>query len=184
MLGLIKISFGNNLDKELFLNLYKTLIRPLLEYCVQAWSPHFVKDINIIENVQIRATKLVGCYRNLDYDKRLEKLGLQRLQDRRKRGDMILTYRLLNGLEGIDYRKFFSLDEGHYNLRVNSRKITIPHVRLDVRKRFFSWRVIQDWNDLPDFIVTAPNISAFKSRYDLLEQSRLQARNNSNYVPR
>ena len=58
MIGLIKISF-ESIDKEMFLTLYKTLVRPLLEYCVHAWSPHYETDITLLENVQRRATKMV-----------------------------------------------------------------------------------------------------------------------------
>ena len=58
MIGLIKISF-ESIDKDMFKTLYNTLIRPLLEYCVHAWSPHLGKDITLLENVQRRATKMV-----------------------------------------------------------------------------------------------------------------------------
>ena len=102
IIGLIKISFESveeTKDVKMFSNLYNTLIRPHLEYCVQAWSPHLQKDIEILENVQRRATKLVRQYSHLEYVERLDKLGLTKLEDRRTRGDMILTFRLINGHE-------------------------------------------------------------------------------------
>ncbi|CAL4122992.1 unnamed protein product, partial [Meganyctiphanes norvegica] len=105
MIGMIKISF-ESLDDDMFLNLYNTLVRPLLEYCVHAWSPYLKRDITLLENVQRRATRLVRRLKNMDYETRLKELKLTKLEDRRTRGDMILTYRLINGLEGIDYRKF------------------------------------------------------------------------------
>ena len=101
MIGLIKISF-ENIDEDMFKNLYNTLIRPLIEYCVQAWSPYPQKDIILLENVQKRATKLVNKLRNKEYEDRLKDLKLTKLEDRRIRGDMILTYRLLNGKEDLD----------------------------------------------------------------------------------
>ena len=137
MIGLIKISF-ECIDTEMFLNLYNSLIRPLLEYCVQAWSPHLERDITLLENVQRRATKIVKDLRDLEYPERLKALKLTKLEDRRTRGDMILTYRLLNGLEDIDYRKFFTLDERRYNLRGHSKKLKKPRANLDVRKYLFS----------------------------------------------
>merc|ERR1711872_845753 len=117
MIGLIKISF-ECMDENMFLNLYNTLIRPLLEYCVQAWSPYLQKDITLLENVQRRATKLVRRLKDKEYEERLRELKLTKLEDRRKRGDMIPTYRLLRGEEGIDYNKIFTLSDDHYNLRV------------------------------------------------------------------
>ena len=78
MLGMIKIGFAC-LDKEIFLYLYPVLVRPLLEYCVQVWSPYKQKYIDLIEGVQRRATKLVPGLRRETYDERLKKLGLTRL---------------------------------------------------------------------------------------------------------
>ena len=147
MIGLIKISF-ENIDIDMFKNLYNTLIRPLIEYCVQAWSPYIQKDIILLENVQRRATKLVGKLKNKEYEDRLKDLNLTKLEDRRIRGDMILTYRLLNGEEGIDYRKFFTLSEVPYNLRGHSMKLVRTFEHLNVRRNFFSIRIIEKWNSL------------------------------------
>ena len=122
----------------MFLNLYNSLVRPLLEYCVQAWSPHIVKNITLLENVQRRATKIVKDLRNVEYEERLKVLKLTKLEVRRTRGDMIFTYRLLNGLEDIDYWKFFTLDERIYNFRGHSKKLKKPRANLDVRKFIFS----------------------------------------------
>merc|ERR1712240_722354 len=96
MLGLIRIGFSC-LDKEIFMNLYPVLVRPLLEYCVQVWSPYKRKFINLLEGVQRRATKLVPELRELQYEERLKKLGLTTLEERRVRGDMIETYKILTG---------------------------------------------------------------------------------------
>ena len=120
MIGLMKISF-ENIDKDMFRPLYNTLIRPLLEYCVHAWSPYLVKDIQLLENVQRRATKLVREIRNMEYEDRLTELKIPKLIDRRIRGDMILTYRLLSGEEGINHETFFTLEKSHYKLRGHSR---------------------------------------------------------------
>ena len=178
IIGLIKISFESveeTKDVKMFLNLYNTLIRPHLEYCVQAWSPHLKKDIEILENVQRRATKLVRQYSHLEYVERLDKLGLTKLEDRRTRGDMILTFRLINGHEGIDYQNFFTLLNSPYNLRRHSKTIERSTLNLDVRKFFYSRRVIEKWNSLSEHEVSAPSTAAFKRRYDYRE---LNGRNN------
>ena len=71
MFGLIKRTF-TCMDKEMFFPLFKTLIRPHLEYATVVWSPFLKKDIFLIENVQRRATKIVKNISNLSYEERLE----------------------------------------------------------------------------------------------------------------
>ena len=183
MIGLIKISF-ESIDKEMFLNLYKTLIRPLLEYCVQVWSPHYGKDITLLENVQRRATRIVKKAKDLEYPDRLTYLELPLLEDRRKRGDMILTYRLLNGKEGIDYNKFFNLDDGHYDLRGHNMKIDKPRPQGDIKKYTFTHRVVDNWNVLPPKVVNATSTGAFKREYDKYEEARQQEVANAIYTGR
>ena len=95
MVGLIRRSFSF-LDCELFIKLYTTFVRPHLEYAQSVWPPHLLKQINILENVQIRATKLVDGLQHLDYPKRLKKLNIPTLAYRRLRGDMIELYQHLN----------------------------------------------------------------------------------------
>ena len=88
ILSMISRSFTYK-SKDAILQLYKSLVRPLLEYWVQAWRPHLQKDINLIEKVQRRATKLIDSFRNLSYHERLLKLGITTLEARRMRGDLI-----------------------------------------------------------------------------------------------
>ena len=76
MLGMIKHNFIDR-SKETMISLYKSLVRPLLEYCCQVWSPHYKQDIKLIEGVQRRATKLVTGMKQLNYNDRLKQLGLQ-----------------------------------------------------------------------------------------------------------
>ena len=108
MIGMIRSSFAC-LNKKMFLSLYLALIRPLLEYCVQVWSPHLHKYINLIEGVQRRATRLVPELRELPYEERLRKLKLTTLEERRVRGDMIETYKIITGKEKVNPNKFFQM---------------------------------------------------------------------------
>ena len=93
----------------MFMNLYPVLVRPLIEYCMQVWSPHMQKHIDLLEGVQKRATKLVPELRNMTYEKRLEKLGLTSLEDRRIRGDMIETYKIMTGKNDVSRDLFFKM---------------------------------------------------------------------------
>ena len=83
-LGIIFRTF-TYLDEETFLHLFKSLVRPHLEYSTPIWSPYYKKDKIMIENVQRRATKLVSTLKNLNYSERLKRLGLPTLEYRRER---------------------------------------------------------------------------------------------------
>ena len=102
---------GVGLDEEIFMNLYPVLVRPLLEYCVQVWSPYKQKYINLIEGVQKRAIRLIPGLRGLTYEQRLERLKLTKLIDRRFRGDMIQTYKIFTNKDDIKRETFFQMAE-------------------------------------------------------------------------
>jgi len=89
--GMIKRNFIDR-SQETIILLYKSLVRPHLEYCYQIWSPYYKKDIKLIEGVQRRATKLVTGMQVLNYNDGLKRLGLQRLEGRRMRSDLIETF--------------------------------------------------------------------------------------------
>ena len=88
MTGVIKRNF-KYMGEEIFLYLYKTLVRPHLEYSSVVWDPITLRDQRRIEGVQRRATKLIPNMEELNYEQRLVKLGLPSLQYRRTRADMI-----------------------------------------------------------------------------------------------
>lgn len=90
VLGMIRRTMVSR-DKDVILKLYKSLVRPHLEYCVQVWSPSLKRDIKIIEKVQRRATKMIKGMHCLSYDERLLRCRLTTLERRRIRGDLILT---------------------------------------------------------------------------------------------
>jgi hypothetical protein len=165
VLGLINRHF-KNLSVAQFLLLYKTYVRPHLEYCVQAWSPWLKKDIDVLERVQRQATKMVPSLKKLSYEERLGQLHLTTLETRRKRGDLIETYKLLNHKENIDYQQFFELDQPHYNLRGHTHRLFIPQSRTNIRKYFYSRRVLTPWNNLPQEAIDADSVNAFKTRID------------------
>ena len=105
MLGLIRRNIVYK-EKELIIPLYKTIVRPHLEYCIQAWRPYRKKDIDMLERVQRRATKMIQKRRNINYEMRLKECGLTTLETRRLRGDQIEVFKILNGYENIDRNMF------------------------------------------------------------------------------
>ena len=94
VIGMVRRTF-RHLDIEDFSVIYKTYIRPHLEYCIQASTPHLLKDIKVLERVQKAATHLVPKLMKYTYPVILQKLGITSLKDRRERGDMIEVYKLL-----------------------------------------------------------------------------------------
>ena len=165
VLGMIRRVI-NTRSAKVLLPLYKALVRPHLEYAVQAWSPHLVKDIEILERVQHRFTRMVEGLKELEYKQRLEYLGLPSLRFRRLRGDLIETFKILKGNERVKSEKFFTLSH-NTKTRGHSLKLCTGKSRIDNRKYSFSSRVVRDWNELPEEVICSNTINKFKKRIDV-----------------
>jgi ribonuclease P/MRP protein subunit RPP40 len=167
MLGLIARTFVSR-DKKIMLALYKSLVRPHLDYCIQAWRPYLKKDIDKIEKVQRRASKLIEGLKDLTYEERMRELKLTSLETRRIRADMIEVYKIINGLEGLkseDFFDFVDLRKGS-STRGHKYKMYKKRFRSNFGKFSFGNRVVNEWNILTDFVVSAGNINEFKRRLD------------------
>ena len=164
MLGLIRRNIKYK-SKDTIMRLYKGLVRPKLEYCVQAWCPYLKKDIAVLERVQKRATKMILGLYNLSYTDRLRECKLLPLEQRRVRGDLIQTYKFLKGFDKVNYNRFFTLHVGN-RTRGHSLKLSKSRSRLDFRKNFFSQRVVNSWNKLPQSVIDAYSVNTFKNRLD------------------
>jgi ribonucleases P/MRP protein subunit RPP40 len=165
ILRMIKRNF-NKIDVDDFRILYRSYIRPHLEYCVLAWNPYLRKDIDCLESIQRRATKIVSSICSRQYQERLEILGLSSLEKRRLRGDLIEMFKILTRRERVDYRQFFELSAAGHGLRGHSLKLFKPRCKLNSRRYSFSQRAIDDWNALPSEVVESTSTNMFKNRLD------------------
>ena len=157
-------------DKDVFIALYKTYVRCHLEYCIQAWCPWKQSDIDILESVQKRAVNMVSGLLSHTYEDKLREVGLMSLVQRRQRGDMIQTWKILSGHDQIDRNSMFTLatDVASRSTRQSTDPLHIvkPLAKLDLRRHFFSIRVCDPWNDIPLDIRQSPTLNSFKNSYD------------------
>ncbi|BHF83910.1 hypothetical protein SprV_0902705800 [Sparganum proliferum] len=171
VLYLVKRSFST-FDEDCFVKVFRTFVRPQLEFAIQAWKPWTSKDLSILDKVQRRATKLVSGQGSLPYETRLSNLGLFPLSYRQLRGDLIQTFRILRGHDCcLVPADFFELATTT-NLRGHPLKLRVTGAKLDIRKYFFSNRVIEAWNALPTDVVMSTSVEAFKRKLDQCTTTR------------
>ncbi|KFQ77119.1 hypothetical protein N337_09177, partial [Phoenicopterus ruber ruber] len=164
ILGCIKRSVTSRL-REVILTFCSTLMRPHLEHCIQLWAPQHKKDMDLLEQVQKRATKMMRGLEHLSYEDRLRELGLFSLEKRRLQGDLLAAFQYLKEAhkkagEGLFTRACSDMT------RDNGFKVKEGRFRLDLRKKFFPLRVMRPWNRLPREVVDAPSLEVFKARLD------------------
>ena len=167
VLGMMRNTFRFWTD-DIARMIYPTFIRPHLEFASSVWNPSSKSDIQILENVQHRATRTVES-RHLAYEARLGRLNLSTLRDRRERGDFIQCYKIVHGLDKISWVESNKILHrvGQSSGRRHPFQFTREIVGYgDPRHFFLLNRMATPWNNLPKEIVLAPSVNSFKSGLD------------------
>jgi len=151
-------------SRKVILPLYSALVRTHLESCIQPWSPQH-KNMDLLEQVKRRTTKMMRGLEHLSCRERLRELGLFRLEKRGLWKDLVTAFQYLKQA----YRK---PGEGLFTracsdrTRSNGFKLKGGRLRLDIRKKFLTMRVVKHWNRLPREVADAPSLETFKVSLD------------------
>ena len=159
--------------------LYKTFVRPKLEYAVAVWRPWLKKDEEVMEKVQQRFVRQLSDAKGETYEERLQSAGLTTLSERRTRGDIIETFKTMRGINRVDREEWFrvQVEEEHRPTRSNTmvvggelerrREVIVgQRAKLEVRRNFFTVRVEKEWNRLPETVKMQRTVNGFKNAYD------------------
>jgi len=163
-IGIVRRTFLN-VKPRTFAQLYKTFIRPVVEYGQVVAHPMFRKDEDKLEAVQRRATRLVNGMEDREYPERLKELRLPTLRYRRKRADVLQVYRIVHGVDDLPLTHFFEAAQ-RGTTRGHCHKIQKKHCRSKLRQESFSQRVVTHWNNLPEAVVTSEKVNTFKARLE------------------
>ena len=157
-------------DKRTFMQLYKQYVRPHLEFAVPAWSPWTAADKDRLEKVQERAVRMVSGLKASTYEERLAELGLPSLELRRRHYDLAQAYKIINGKDNVERSTWFELTRSdparvtRASQDPNNIKKQAP--KTDIRKYFFSNRVVEEWNSLPKEVKSSKNVKVFKKELE------------------
>ena len=163
VLGLLKRTVGSK-NREIFSILYRSLVRPLLEYASPVWSPYLVKDKRAIESIQRRASRIAlgQKRREMSYEERCELLGWSTLERRREYFSLVECYKTVFALNGLECRDYFEFCNNNTRSN-NSFKIRMKSAKVNTFKYSFFERIIKEWKNIPHHLFRNDiNINKFK----------------------
>ena len=164
--------------KEHLVPLYKTFVRPKLEYASLAWSPWYEKDKKQLEQVQARLVRMTSDVRGTTYEDKLKDAGLTTLEKRRERGDAIEAFKTIKGFNRVKKENWFKFEADDARPTRSNTTVTDEgekrrknvmkgeSARLEIRRNFFNCRVVKNWNEIPEWVKEKESVNAFKNAYD------------------
>ena len=157
-----------NKTPNIMVPLFKAMVRPILEYANCVWAPYLKKDVNALESIQRHFTKKIVGLNGLSYKERLTILKLPSLSYRRLRGDLIETYKIVNSIyDPVTTQSLLTrVPDKSITRKTNSFNLTKIRANKNPFKYFFTNRINNVWNSLPNQIVDARNLNIFKNRLD------------------
>ena len=187
-LGMILRAFHYR-KKSTLVHLFKTFVRPKLEFAVASWCPWLEKDAETLEKVQQRVVRAMSDVKGNEYEEKLKDAGLSTLKERRIRGDAIEAFKVIKGYNRVERDEWFDLQSRELSrpTRANAtiengeerRRTDVlyePRAQKNLRKNFFTVRVVQTWNALPEVVKTAESVNAFKNQYDRWIETKMNER--------
>ena len=152
-------------NKELIIPLYKSFVRPHLGHAVQFWSPNLRRDIDKIENIQRRVTKMIPEIRNHSYHQRIQDRDLISRAQRKLRGQLIEVFKYLNEFTTARARALFDSDLND-RTRNNGAKRIVKHFNTSIAQQFYPIKITTTWNTLPSKVVSSRTVNSFKKSLD------------------
>ena len=136
------------MNPEMFAQIFKSLVRPHVEYAAPVWTPHKISEMEAIENVQRRETKIIPGLSHFTDPERLRKLKLPTLAYPRERGDTIQTFKLTTDFEGYGKQLPGLLQRSITDLRGHNKKLFVQGANKNIKKFSFPNQVTKNWNNL------------------------------------
>ena len=149
-------------DPDFMIHVLRTHIRPVLEYASVVWNTGYIEDVRRLEAVQRLWTRHTKGLEDKDYAERLRSLDLYSIKGRLLRTDLIKCWKIFQGCCPIKPGDLWDVATDR-RTRGNRYKIKVRRCQLDTRARFFTDRVVSEWNSLPDWVVGSGSITEFKS---------------------
>jgi len=164
-------------DRQIFVRLYVQNVRPQMEFSGPAWSPWLETDKEVLEKIQRRAVGMVSGLRADTYEERLRELGLTTLEERRHQADIIQTFKILHKKDSVRGETWFTMaSEANRATRRTADPLNLMQqpARLDIRRNFYSSRVVERWNEVPASLKQDKSVNAFKNGYKVIRSKMVQ----------